>query len=170
MSKKKVVVALGHKALGATLPQQQTAVKNAAKAIADLVEADCQVVISHSNAPQVGMIHTAMNEFGGPRRRPFGKVLHFQKNRLHPSRCCLNGNPCAGNPTTDDQHIIGGLCRFLNGFLPIFLRKGHGLLAFFLRFEFEGLSSRYRLFPTFVQIISFFCWHFWRKHLPFFCH
>ena len=64
MSKKKVVVALGHKALGATLPQQQTAVKNAAKAIADLVEADCQVVISHSNAPQVGMIHTAMNEFG----------------------------------------------------------------------------------------------------------
>ena len=27
MSKKKVVVALGHKALGATLPQQQDAVK-----------------------------------------------------------------------------------------------------------------------------------------------
>ena len=64
MSKKKVVVALGHKALGATLPQQQDAVKGAAKAIADLVEADCQVIISHSNAPQVGMIHTAMNEFG----------------------------------------------------------------------------------------------------------
>lgn len=64
MSKKKVVVALGHKALGTTLPQQQTAVREAAKAIADLVEADCQVVISHSNAPQVGMIHTAMNEFG----------------------------------------------------------------------------------------------------------
>ena len=50
MSKKKVVVALGHKALGATLPQQQDAVKGAAKAIADLVEADCQVIISHSNA------------------------------------------------------------------------------------------------------------------------
>ena len=64
MSNKKVVVALGHKALGATLPQQQDAVKGAAKAIADLVEADCQVIISHSNAPQVGMIHTAMNEFG----------------------------------------------------------------------------------------------------------
>ena len=53
MSKKKVVVALGHKALGATLPQQQDAVKGAAKAIADLVEADCQVIISHSNAPQL---------------------------------------------------------------------------------------------------------------------
>ena len=64
MKKKKVVVALGHKALGATLPEQQSAVRYAARAIADLVEADCQVVISHSNAPQVGMIHTAMNEFG----------------------------------------------------------------------------------------------------------
>ncbi len=64
MSKKKVVVALGHKALGTTLPEQKIATKAAAKAIADLVEAGCQVVISHSNAPQVGMIHTAMNEFG----------------------------------------------------------------------------------------------------------
>lgn len=64
MSKKKVVIALGHKALGTTLPEQQNAVKQAAKAIADLAETDCQIVISHSNAPQVGMIHTAMNEFG----------------------------------------------------------------------------------------------------------
>ena len=61
MSKKKVVVALGHKALGTTFPEQKTAVKAAAKAVADLVEADCQIVISHSNAPQVGMIHTAIN-------------------------------------------------------------------------------------------------------------
>ncbi|MCD8362028.1 MAG: carbamate kinase [Lachnospiraceae bacterium] len=63
-NRKKVVVALGHKALGTTLPEQKIATKAAAKAIADLVEAGCQVVISHSNAPQVGMIHTAMNEFG----------------------------------------------------------------------------------------------------------
>ena len=47
MEKKKVVVALGHKALGTTLPEQQVAVKNAAKAIADLVEEGCQVAISH---------------------------------------------------------------------------------------------------------------------------
>ena len=64
MNKKKIVVALGHKALGTTLPEQKDAVRAAAKAIADLAENDCRIVISHSNAPQVGMIHTAMNEFG----------------------------------------------------------------------------------------------------------
>ena len=62
--KKRVVVALGHRALGTTLPEQKEAVKYTAKSIADLIEAGYQVVITHSNAPQVGMIHTAMNEFG----------------------------------------------------------------------------------------------------------
>ena len=64
MSEKIVVVALGHKALGTTLPEQKIATKAAAKSIADLVEEGAKVVISHSNGPQVGMIHTAMNEFG----------------------------------------------------------------------------------------------------------
>ena len=64
MSEKIVVVALGHRALGTTLPEQKTATKLAAKVIADLVEEGTRVVISHSNGPQVGMIHTAMNEFG----------------------------------------------------------------------------------------------------------
>lgn len=64
MSEKTVVVALGHRALGTTLPQQKVATRVTAKAIADLVEQGAKVVISHSNAPQVGMIHTAMNEFG----------------------------------------------------------------------------------------------------------
>ena len=62
--KKKVVVALGHRALGTTLPEQKVAVKKTAVSIADLVEEGYQVVITHSNGPQVGMIHTAMNEFG----------------------------------------------------------------------------------------------------------
>ncbi|HIW21537.1 MAG TPA: carbamate kinase [Candidatus Dorea intestinavium] len=62
--KKRVVVALGHKALGTTLPEQKEAVKRSAKAIVDLVEKGYQVGITHSNAPQVGMIHAAMNEFG----------------------------------------------------------------------------------------------------------
>ena len=62
--KKRVVVALGHRALGTTLPEQKVAVKKTAGVIADLIKAEYQVAITHSNAPQVGMIHTAMNEFG----------------------------------------------------------------------------------------------------------
>lgn len=62
--KKRVVVALGHRALGITLPEQKEAVKRTAVSIADLIEEGYQVAITHSNAPQVGMIHTAMNEFG----------------------------------------------------------------------------------------------------------
>ena len=64
MSEKIVVVALGHRALGTTLPEQKIATQAAAKAVADLVEDGAKVVISHSNGPQIGMIHTAMNEFG----------------------------------------------------------------------------------------------------------
>ena len=64
MSEKIVVIALGHRALGTTLPEQKVATRQAAKAIADLVEEGVRVVISHSNGPQIGMIHTAMNEFG----------------------------------------------------------------------------------------------------------
>jgi carbamate kinase len=64
MNKKKtIVVALGHRALGNNLPEQKRAVKEAAKAVADLVETGANVVITHSNSPQVGMIHMAMNEF-----------------------------------------------------------------------------------------------------------
>ena len=62
MSKKKVVVALGHDALGYTIMEQQNAVKNTAKALANLVEADYQLTITHSNGPQVSMIHKAMTE------------------------------------------------------------------------------------------------------------
>ena len=61
--KKRVVVALGHRALGTTLPEQKIAVKHTAKCIADLIEEGYQIAITHSNAPQIGMIHTAMNEF-----------------------------------------------------------------------------------------------------------
>ena len=63
MRKKRIAIALGHDALGTTLPEQQKAAKKAAKAIADLVQDDCEIVITHSNGPQVGMIHTAMSEF-----------------------------------------------------------------------------------------------------------
>jgi carbamate kinase len=63
MNNKKIVVALGHSALGKTFPEQKEAAKHTAAAIADLVEAKYQVVITHSNGPQVGMLHTAMTEY-----------------------------------------------------------------------------------------------------------
>lgn len=63
MSKKRIVVALGRNAFGETFPEQQKAVKKAAKAIVDLVEDNYDIVITHSNGPQVGMLHTAMTEF-----------------------------------------------------------------------------------------------------------
>lgn len=62
MSKKKVVVSLGHDALGYTTTEQWDAVKITARALADLVEEDYQLTITHSNGPQVSMIHKAMTE------------------------------------------------------------------------------------------------------------
>lgn len=62
MSKKKVVVSLGHEALGYTTMQQRDAVQITAKALADLIEEDYQLTITHSNGPQVSMIHKAMSE------------------------------------------------------------------------------------------------------------
>lgn len=63
MKKKKIVIALGHHALGTTLPEQKTAAARTAKAIAGFIKDDYQVVITHGNGPQVGMIHMAMAEF-----------------------------------------------------------------------------------------------------------
>lgn len=62
MNRKKVVVSLGHDALGYTTGAQKDAVKVTAKALADLVEAGYQLTITHSNGPQVSMIHKAMTE------------------------------------------------------------------------------------------------------------
>ena len=60
MEKKKIVVALGGNALGKNLPEQMEAVKESVKPIADLIEEGHEVVISHGNGPQVGMIQEAM--------------------------------------------------------------------------------------------------------------
>ena len=59
--KKRIVIALGGHALGNTLPEQMTAVKITAKAIVDLIEEGCEVVVAHGNGPQVGMINNAMS-------------------------------------------------------------------------------------------------------------
>lgn len=59
--KKKIVIALGGNALGNNLEEQMSAVKSTAKAIVDLIEEGHDVVISHGNGPQVGMINLAMD-------------------------------------------------------------------------------------------------------------
>lgn len=58
--KKRAVIALGGNALGNTLPEQMIAVKGTSKVIVDLVEAGYDVVVTHGNGPQVGMINNAM--------------------------------------------------------------------------------------------------------------
>ena len=64
MAKRRIVVAIGHKDMGTNLPEQKEAVARTAQIISDFIQDGWQVAIVHSNAPQVGMIHTAMNEFG----------------------------------------------------------------------------------------------------------
>jgi carbamate kinase len=59
---RKVVVALGHNALGYTTTEQWDAVQHTATFLADLIEAGFQLTITHSNGPQVSMIHKAMTE------------------------------------------------------------------------------------------------------------
>ena len=58
----RVVIALGGNALGKNLPEQMIATRQTAKAIVDLIEEGCEVVIAHGNGPQVGMIQNAMSE------------------------------------------------------------------------------------------------------------
>ncbi|MDD2378075.1 MAG: carbamate kinase, partial [Bacilli bacterium] len=57
--KNKIVIALGGNALGQDPIEQLNLVKSTAKKIVDLVIDGHQVIISHGNGPQVGMINTA---------------------------------------------------------------------------------------------------------------
>ena len=61
MNGKTVVIALGGNALGSNLEEQKKAVEKTAKVIADLVEDGVNLVITHGNGPQVGMIQDAMD-------------------------------------------------------------------------------------------------------------
>ena len=67
---KRLVIALGGNALGKTLPEQMAAVKLTAKAIADLVEEGHEIILSHGNGPQVGMLQIAMGEYAAKYREP----------------------------------------------------------------------------------------------------
>jgi len=62
MSKKRIVIALGHKDLGMDLREQGRAVRRTAGLITAFVRKGYQIALVFSNAPQVGMIYTAMKE------------------------------------------------------------------------------------------------------------
>lgn len=55
----KMVVALGGNALGNSPAEQQQLVKITAKSLVDLIEMGHQLIITHGNGPQVGMINNA---------------------------------------------------------------------------------------------------------------
>ena len=55
----RIVVALGGNALGITPAEQVENVKKAAMSIVDIIEAGHEVIVTHGNGPQVGMINLA---------------------------------------------------------------------------------------------------------------
>lgn len=56
----RIVVALGGNALGSNAKEQLATVKKTARRLVDLVAAGHEIIISHGNGPQVGMIYKAM--------------------------------------------------------------------------------------------------------------
>ena len=58
----KIVIALGGNALGKTPQEQHDLLIGTARNIIDLVEGGNQVIVTHGNGPQVGMIYNAMKE------------------------------------------------------------------------------------------------------------
>ena len=61
MEKKKVVIALGGNALGKDAEEQKEAVAKTAKVIVDLAQQGLDIIVTHGNGPQVGMIQNAMD-------------------------------------------------------------------------------------------------------------
>ena len=56
----RIVVALGGNALGSNAKEQLATVKKTARRLVDLVTMGHEIIISHGNGPQVGMIYKAM--------------------------------------------------------------------------------------------------------------
>ena len=56
---KRVVIALGGNALGDTPSEQMENVRKAAPALLDVIDEHTEIIITHGNGPQVGMIQKA---------------------------------------------------------------------------------------------------------------
>lgn len=63
MKRKKVVIALGGNALGKGVEEQRKAVAKTAKVIVNLAQQGLDMIVTHGNGPQVGMIQDAMDEY-----------------------------------------------------------------------------------------------------------
>lgn len=63
MSRQTIVLALGGNALGNNLKEQREAVAKTATVIVDILQQGKNIVITHGNGPQVGMIQRAMDDF-----------------------------------------------------------------------------------------------------------
>ena len=72
----RIVIALGGNALGSSPSEQLSIVKKTAKRIVDIVEMGNEVIITHGNGPQVGMIYNAMSTYAnikGTEAMPFAE-------------------------------------------------------------------------------------------------
>lgn len=71
----KLVIALGGNALGNNVTEQKAAIQQVVPVLVDLVEAGNEVVISHGNGPQVGMINLAFTEYVESQQN--GEIIPF---------------------------------------------------------------------------------------------
>ncbi len=62
----KIVIALGGNALGKNPQEQHDTIEKTAKHLVDIIESGNDVVITHGNGPQVGMIYDSMKEDNVP--------------------------------------------------------------------------------------------------------
>jgi len=72
----RIVIALGGNALGNSAFQQLSLVKETVKPLADLIEEGHEIIVTHGNGPQVGMINLAMEvakEGGYMQEMPFAE-------------------------------------------------------------------------------------------------
>ena len=74
--KKRIVIALGGNALGNTLPEQMKAVKITAKAIVDLIEEGCEVIVAHGNGPPLWNQCLPGSGAGGAKRGLYRRLCH----------------------------------------------------------------------------------------------
>ena len=63
---RKVVIALGGNALGKTNDEQINLVKNTSCKIVDIIEKGYDVIVTHGNGPQVGMISSSLEDVSMP--------------------------------------------------------------------------------------------------------